>query len=229
MFERYTERARRTIFFARYEAAQAHSSAIEIEHLLLGVLREGKGLVSQLLRRRDISLADLQKQLTQVGSGPQVPASVDIPLATTAQRALLHAGEESERTRDTSIGVEHILLGILRAKETRAAEILAAAGLTLEQARQDLAELVTPESTVAADSPPALEKLVRFLMRLEQAGHRYHLSHPSPDGIRVEVARRDERWEIDFGTTGSVEVRVFQRQPVVEGEKALERLFEGDN
>jgi Clp amino terminal domain, pathogenicity island component len=44
MFERYTEKARRTIFFARYEASQFGSSCIETEHLLLGLLREDKAL-----------------------------------------------------------------------------------------------------------------------------------------------------------------------------------------
>ena len=48
MFERYTERARRVLFFARYEASQLGSISIETEHLLLGLIREGKGLTSRL-------------------------------------------------------------------------------------------------------------------------------------------------------------------------------------
>ena len=42
MFERYTEKARRTVFFARYEASQFGSPVIDTEHLLLGLLREDK-------------------------------------------------------------------------------------------------------------------------------------------------------------------------------------------
>src|SRR5438874_5539448 len=48
MFERYTERARRVLFFARYEASQLGSISIETEHLLLGLIREGKGLTSRI-------------------------------------------------------------------------------------------------------------------------------------------------------------------------------------
>jgi ATP-dependent Clp protease ATP-binding subunit ClpC len=44
MFERYTEKARRVVFFARYEAGQFGSQAIEPEHILLGLLREDKQL-----------------------------------------------------------------------------------------------------------------------------------------------------------------------------------------
>ena len=51
MFERYTERARRVLFFARYEASQLGSVSIETEHLLLGLIREGKGLTSRIFAR----------------------------------------------------------------------------------------------------------------------------------------------------------------------------------
>ena len=51
MFERYTERARRVLFFARYEASQLGSISIETEHLLLGLIREGKGLTSRIFAR----------------------------------------------------------------------------------------------------------------------------------------------------------------------------------
>lgn len=50
MFERYTEKARRVIFFARYEASQYGSPCIETEHLLLGLLREDKALTHRFLR-----------------------------------------------------------------------------------------------------------------------------------------------------------------------------------
>jgi ATP-dependent Clp protease ATP-binding subunit ClpC len=44
MFERYTEKARRVIFFARYEASNFGSPYIETEHLLLEILREAKDM-----------------------------------------------------------------------------------------------------------------------------------------------------------------------------------------
>lgn len=59
MFERYTEKARRAIFFSRYESSQYGSPYIETEHLLLGLLREEKSLhrwlpktTPEVIRRR---------------------------------------------------------------------------------------------------------------------------------------------------------------------------------
>lgn len=53
MFERYTEEARRVIFFARYEASQFGSPYIEAEHLLLGVIRQDRWLTHQFLAKDD--------------------------------------------------------------------------------------------------------------------------------------------------------------------------------
>src|SRR5213594_3994288 len=63
MFERYTERARRVLFFARYEASQLGSISIETEHLLLGLIREGKGLTSRIFARSRLSLENIRKEI----------------------------------------------------------------------------------------------------------------------------------------------------------------------
>ena len=62
MFERYTEKARRVIFFARYEASQYGSPSIETEHLLLGLMREDKGLTNRFLRSHS-SIDSIKKEI----------------------------------------------------------------------------------------------------------------------------------------------------------------------
>ncbi len=62
MFEKYTEKARRVIFFARYEASQFGSPYIETEHLLLGVLREDRTLSHRFLRGPE-PVEDIRKQI----------------------------------------------------------------------------------------------------------------------------------------------------------------------
>ena len=82
MFNRYTETARRTIFFARYEASQFGSSQIETELLLLGVLREDKALAIRLLAS-NANIEDLRNSITRrANTGPKIPTSVDLPSAT---------------------------------------------------------------------------------------------------------------------------------------------------
>ena len=73
MFERYTEKARRIIFFARYEASQYGSPYIETEHLLLGIVREDKALSFRFLKT-----AGQNGPRPRFGRGAHLPASARI-------------------------------------------------------------------------------------------------------------------------------------------------------
>ena len=72
MFERYTEKARRVIFFARYEASQFGSPYIETEHLLLGLLREDKALANRFLRSHAAIESILLHRVPQLNSADGV-------------------------------------------------------------------------------------------------------------------------------------------------------------
>src|SRR5215470_6750515 len=90
MFERYTERARRTIFFARYEASQFGSRVIETEHLLLGVFREDKALASQFLTS-PLKVEAIRHSIEQRGNtGAKIATSVDLPLSHESKRVLAY-------------------------------------------------------------------------------------------------------------------------------------------
>jgi ATP-dependent Clp protease ATP-binding subunit ClpC len=73
MFERYTEKARRSIFFGRYEASELGSPYFETEHLLLGLLREEKCLAAEILRERGLTLAQVRQELQGSSSSPTEP------------------------------------------------------------------------------------------------------------------------------------------------------------
>ena len=74
MFERYTERARRALFFARYETSALGGVAVETEHLLLGVLRTGKGLSSRLFERAQVSFDSVRREIQmRTPAGEKVP------------------------------------------------------------------------------------------------------------------------------------------------------------
>src|SRR6516164_7148372 len=106
MFERYTEKARRVIFFARYEASQFGSPYIETEHLLLGVLREDKALTHRFLS--DTPAESLRRQIEAATTkGEHIATSVDLPLSNEGKRALAYAAEEAERLSHRHIGTEH--------------------------------------------------------------------------------------------------------------------------
>src|ERR671913_1847462 len=139
MFERYTEKARRVIFFARYEASQFGAPAIEPEHLLLGLMREDKTLTSRFLARAQASLEAIRKEIE--GRAPlreKISTSVELPLAPETKRVLAFAHEESDRLQHRHIGTEHLLLGLLREERSMAAEILYERGLRLNAVREEV-------------------------------------------------------------------------------------------
>jgi Clp amino terminal domain, pathogenicity island component len=138
MFERYTEKARRLIFFARYEASQFGSPYIETEHLLLGLLRESRTITSKLLKPD--SVFQIRKKIeSHSGQRKTIPTSVDLPLSNESKRVLAFAAEEAERLSHKYIGSEHLLLGLLRESGGLAAGLLNEEGLTLQRARDEIA------------------------------------------------------------------------------------------
>lgn len=139
MFERYTEKARRAIFFARYEASQYGSTYIETEHLLLGVLREDKALTKCLLRSH-ASVESIRKQIEDHTTiREKVSTSVDLPLSNECKRVLAYAAEEAELLGHPHIGTEHLLLGLLRESKSFAAMILAERGVDAKTVRETMA------------------------------------------------------------------------------------------
>jgi hypothetical protein len=140
MFERYTEKARRVIFFARYEASQYGSPCIETEHLLLGLLREERRF-APFFKVGDAEA--IRKQIDERSAKRgKISTAVDIPLANESKRVLGYAAEEADQFGHRHIGTEHLLLGLLREENCFAAEILRQHGLELDQLRQRLEEPV---------------------------------------------------------------------------------------
>src|SRR6516225_11837184 len=116
MFERYTEKARRVIFFARYEASQFGSPYIEPEHMLLGLLREDKALTNRFLRSH-ASVESIRKQIeSHTITGEKTSTSIDLPLSNECKRVLAYAAEEAERLSHRHVGTEHLLWTAARGK-----------------------------------------------------------------------------------------------------------------
>jgi len=149
MFERYTERARRVLFFARYEASQLGSISIETEHLLLGLIREGKGLTSRIFARSHLSLENIRKEIEgRTVFREKVSTSVEIPFSAETKRVLGFAAEEADRLLHNYIGTEHLLLGILREERSVAASILMEKGMRLHTVREDIVQLLNEKTTL---------------------------------------------------------------------------------
>ncbi len=152
MFERFTEKARRVIFFARYEASQFGSPYIETEHLLLGLLRENKG-ITRLLPNADV--ASIRKQIeAATPARPVIPTSVDLPISKESKRVLPYAAEEATRLNHRHIGTEHLLLGLLRETNCFGAKLLTERGAVLAQLRAQIEKQPEPSDPPLSYSIP---------------------------------------------------------------------------
>ena len=167
VFERYTEKARRVIFFARYEASQYGSPYIETEHLLLGLMREDKALANRFLRQQG-SIESIRKEIeARITIRERISTSVEVPLSAECKRILNMAAEEAERLGVKHVGTEHLLLGILREEKCFGAEILMERGLRLSSLREELAR-TTGEKTPAS-RPKETSLLAEFSRDLTSA------------------------------------------------------------
>src|SRR5881275_1948351 len=158
MFERYTEKARRVIFFARYEASQFGAPAIEPEHLLLGLMREDKTLTGRFFPRAQITIESIRREIeSRTLLRERIPTSVELPLAPETKRVLHYSHEESDRLQHRHIGTEHLLLGLLREERSMAAQILFERGLRLAAVRDEIARQTGADARNRKDIPHLLE------------------------------------------------------------------------
>ncbi|MFB3067947.1 MAG: Clp protease N-terminal domain-containing protein, partial [Acidobacteriota bacterium] len=168
MFEKYTEKARRVIFFARYETSQLGARRIETEHVLLGLLREDKALSSRFFPHVEAALENIRKQIESRSSvREKISTSVELPLSDESKRVLTYAAEEADRLMCNYIGTEHILLGLLREEKSLASEILYENGLRLSRVREELAG--TSSDRPAPSKPKEALILTEFSRDLTEA------------------------------------------------------------
>jgi ATP-dependent Clp protease ATP-binding subunit ClpC len=223
MFERYTERARRVIFFARYEASQFGSTTIETEHLLLGLIREDKNLTNRFLRNQS-SIESIRKEIEgRTTIREKVSTSIDLPLSNECKRILAYAAEEAERLNHRHIGTEHLLLGILREEKCVAGEILHERGLRLNAIREELSRSVMDRQTlVKPKETPLLSEFSRDLTQAAMDGVLDPLVGRMNEIDRVIqiLCRRTKNNPVLIGDPGVGKTAIVEglAQKIVEGE-----------
>ena len=206
MFERYTERARRVLFFARYEASQLGSVSIETEHLLLGLIREGKGLTSRIFARSHLSLEQIRKEIEgRTVFREKVSTSVEIPFSAETKRVLQYAAEEADRLLHSYIGTEHLLLGILREERSVAATILMEKGMRLNTVREDIVQLLNEKTTLTRVKETPL--LAEFSRDLTEAALKNQLDplvgrHEELERVEQVLCRRTKNNAVLIGEPG---------------------------
>ncbi len=166
LFERYTEHARRSIFFARYEASELGTAEITGEELLLGILREDKTVAIQLNPGAAEAIREELEQLAPPKEERR-PTSVDMPVSEEVQRALAYAAEEAEAMHHKHIDAPHLALGLLRVEESPAAKLLRKHGMAYERYRKIVAEPALKEASQPEPVAPPASSLDSMISALQ--------------------------------------------------------------
>jgi len=210
MFERYTERARRVIFFARFEASRLGVLEITPEHLALALFREDAGLRGMVPSG---AMEQIRRAIeSETRAGDKISTSVDLPLSAASKRILAHAAEESDRLSHGHIGTSHMLIGLLR-EPSRAAELLVGHGVTLERAREAASavpkaapgETPEPDTATRASLHQMLDALPedKLLQAVSALLHTRQARPPIPSRLTEARERMIESLRA-FGGTGMI-------------------------
>lgn len=120
------------------EATAFHHHYIGTEHVLLGLLGAETGTVCNALRGLGVDPATVRSEIEKfVGVGPEHPAAPFLPMTPRAKHALVRAGVEASAQKQSNVGPEHVLLGLLEAGGV-AEIVLRQLGVDIERARRQV-------------------------------------------------------------------------------------------
>jgi ATP-dependent Clp protease ATP-binding subunit ClpC len=150
VFERFTERAGRILFFARYEASQFGSPSIDTEHLLLGLLREGHGLMARVFANWHLSFEEMRRRIeSSIEHRGKISTSIEMPFTLDAKRVLEYAIQEADRLASREVGSAQLLIGILRVEHSLPARLMTEVGMTVDSLRELIATMGVPAHSVS--------------------------------------------------------------------------------
>ncbi len=152
MWQRFTERARKVVFYAQEEAQKFGEGYVSTEHLLLGLVRESDSVAARVLEKLGVGLGkirtEVEKQLPRGDARP----SQDMTLTPRAKRVIDLAYDEARNLNNNYIGTEHLLLGLIREGDGLAGRVLAKLGVELDRARKEVMALQDNETQTKSSS-----------------------------------------------------------------------------
>jgi ATP-dependent Clp protease ATP-binding subunit ClpC len=143
MFDRFTDRAKKVMSFARQEAMKFNHEYIGTEHILLGLVQEGSGVAANVLKNMNIDLEKIRHEVEKiVKTGPSMVTMGQLPFTPRAKKVLELSLEEASQLSHNYIGTEHLLLGLIRENEGIAAQVLMNLGVKLDEVREEVLEFL---------------------------------------------------------------------------------------
>jgi ATP-dependent Clp protease ATP-binding subunit ClpC len=142
MYERFTDRARKVMQLANQEAIRFHDEYIGTVHVLLGLVEEGSGVAANVLKRLNVDPQKIRRKTESIAQPSPNNAVSTQPETQGASKVIAYAMEEARNLNHNYVGTEHLLLGLLRGKESVAVQVLMNFGLKLEDVRKEVLNLL---------------------------------------------------------------------------------------
>jgi hypothetical protein len=150
MYDRFTERARKVMQLSNQEALRRQHEQIGTEHMLVGLIREEKGLAASALRSLNVDLKKVEEEIDKISpTGLNAPSSNKLPPSSGAKKAIIHAFEEVKHAKSPNVDTEHILLGLLHVVDSKAGHVLEKLGVPVDSVRTQLLQMLTGDQEVA--------------------------------------------------------------------------------
>src|SRR5947207_5971230 len=165
MWQRFTERARRVVFFAQEEAGRLSQNYVSTEHLLLGLVREDDSVAARIFDCLGGGLSKIRSEVEAKVERGDGRRGQDMQLTPRAKRVIDLAYDEARQLSNNYIGTEHLLLGLIREGEGLAGRVLTSLGITLEKARGEIVLLQDNDSGTLQEAPPDVLDILRGARR----------------------------------------------------------------
>jgi len=175
MWQRFTERARKVVFYAQEEAGRLGENYVSTEHLLLGLVRENDSVAARILDRIGVSLGRIRSEIERQVARGDGRLGQDMQLTPRAKRVIDLAYDEARQLNNNYIGTEHLLLGLIREGEGLAGRVLSKLGVDLDRTRREVLHLqegggeggvAASKSQAAKTRTPTLDEFGRDLTEL---------------------------------------------------------------
>jgi ATP-dependent Clp protease ATP-binding subunit ClpC len=228
MWQRFTERARKVIFYAQEEAQRLGESQVSTEHLLLGLVRESDSVAARILDRMGVSLQRIRNEIERYATRSDARFGAEMQLTSRAKRVIDLAYDEARQLNNNYIGTEHLLLGLIREGEGLAARVLHKLGVELDRARREVMNLQEHEGQPAPASrpqrsrTPTLDEFGRDLTEMARQGKLDPVigRHNEVERVMQILARRTKNNPVLVGPPG------VGKTAIVEG--LAQRIVQGD-
>jgi len=154
MFDKFTDRARKVIALARQEAERLNNDYIGTEHVLMGLIKEGSGVASNILENLSVDPDKVLFEIEKiVQPGTNMVTMGQLPFTPRTKKMLEYSLEEMRNLGHNYIGTEHLLLGLIRENDSEAAQVMISMGIELDKVRKEVLKILGAETDPVGVGP----------------------------------------------------------------------------